>query len=108
MKKEGNGDSEGSGAGPQSVDLLNQPNPQSVQIVPATATATSPVLFAIGNMTTPAETLFTDSVAFATKVSTLINGSLAVNKIVARGTYDATAGTFTAHTIEIVCGYTTT
>jgi len=94
--------------GPVSVDLLNQPNPQSVQIVPATATATSPVLFGIGNMTTPAETLFTDPGVFATKVSTLINGSLAVNKIVARGTYDATAGTFTARYIEIICGYTTT
>ena len=101
--------------GPQNADLLSQPNPQSVQIIPAAATATSAVLFGIGNITvstsstvTPGETLFTDPTAFASRITTLINGSLPVLKIVAKGTYDANAGTFTARYIEIVCGYTTT
>jgi hypothetical protein len=101
--------------GPQSVPLSAQPNPQSVQIIPAAATATSAVLFGIGNITvstsstvSPGETLFTDPTAFASRISTLINGSLPVLKIVAKGTYDANAGTFTARYIEIVCGYTTT
>jgi hypothetical protein len=94
--------------GPQGVDLLSQPNPQSVQIIPAAATATAPVLFGIGNVTTPGETLFTDPTAFASRITSIVNGSLPVLKIVAKGTYDANAGTFTARYIEIVCGYTTT
>ena len=102
--------------GPQSVDLFSQPNPQSLQIIPAAATATSAVLFGIGNITvstssatTPGESLFTDPAAFASRISTLITGSsLPVIKIAAKGTYDANSGTFTARYIEIVCGYTTT
>jgi hypothetical protein len=98
-----------------SVDLLNQSNPTTVQIIPATATATSPVLFGIGNLTvstssavSPGETLFTDPTAFANRISGIVNGSLPVIKIVAKGTYDPNASTFTARYIEIVCGYTTT
>ena len=93
--------------GPQSVEVFNQANPQ-LQIIPAAATATSAVLFGIGNVTTPGETLFTDPSAFASRILTVVNGSLPVIKIVAKGTYDVNAGTFTARYIEIVCGYTTT
>jgi hypothetical protein len=90
--------------GPQSVTVANPINPQILTIIPAAATGTSPTLFSVGNITL-GEKLFTDPSAYASGLNALINGSLPVIKIVAKGAYDATNGTFTARHIEIVCGY---
>ena len=88
--------------GPQSTDILaaaTQYGYTTLQIIPAT-TGT----FTIGN-TTNGQAMYFDPTSFATQITSLLATTATnrlVQKIVADGQYDATAGTFTATNIEIV------
>ena len=88
--------------GPQSTDVFAaaaQYGYTTLQIIPAT-TGT----FTIGN-TTNGQAMYFDPTSFATQITSLLASTATnrlVQKIVADGQYDATAGTFTATNIEIV------
>ena len=86
--------------GPQSMDVVaagTQHGYTSLQLIPATSGTVS---FGVGN-TTNGQTIFFDPTSFATQVQTDLTSVGAVQKIVADGTYNAAAGTFTATNIEI-------
>lgn len=56
--------------------------------------------FAIGNSTTGVS-MFTTSSAFASALGTTLNGSTAVYRVVAIGTYDTASNTFTATRVDV-------
>ena len=96
------GTSHVSQVGPQSTDILaaaTQNGYTTLQIIPAT-TGT----FSIGN-TANGQAMYFDPTSFATQITSLLAAGATnryVQKIVADGQYDATAGTFTATNIEVV------
>jgi hypothetical protein len=86
--------------GPTVVNVLNQPNPNLLTIRYAQPTATTPVLFGVGNVTV-GEYEYTDPTSYAGEVWIAADGTVPVTKLVATGTYDASTGTFTATQITI-------
>ncbi len=80
------------------ANLLTQPPPQ-LQITFNTGNSAEPPLYGVGSVAL-GESLFSDPSAFATQVQT-VTGSNPVLKLVARGQYDPTTGTFSATSISI-------
>jgi hypothetical protein len=83
--------------GPQTTNV-RAGGAQYLEIIPAT---TGTVSFTVGN-TANGQAVFTDPTAFAAEVQFDTGSVGGVQKIVADGQYDATAGTFTATNIEVV------
>jgi hypothetical protein len=87
--------------GPQKTDVVaagTQNGYTTLQLIPAT---TGTVSFTVGN-TTNGQTMFFDPTSFAAQVQSDLSSIGAVQKIVADGQYNPTAGTFTATNIEVV------
>ena len=82
--------------GPASLDLTNPA--VSPLIVPD---ATISGQFAIGNAANGVAE-FNSFASFLTKISSTLNGTNALQKLVAVGRYDAATGTFTAYRIDLV------
>ena len=84
--------------GPQVTTL---PTTGYLEIIPSTASPVSANSFSVGN-TTNGQAQFSDPTAFAAEVQYYTGAIGSVQKIVADGQYDATAGTFTATNIEVI------
>jgi hypothetical protein len=79
--------------------LTQQPNPGQLQITFNTSSSVPP-LFGVGSVAL-GSSLFSDPTAFATQVQSVVNGTNTVLKMVARGQYDPTTGTFAATSVSI-------
>ncbi len=85
--------------GPQSVALSSLPSsPTIVPGCPSTCSGNSE--YAIGNMTNGI-TVFNSASAFLSGLSSTLNGSTAVFKLVAIGTYDSTSNTFFTQRMDL-------
>jgi hypothetical protein len=80
--------------------LTQQPNPGQLQITFNTSNTAQPPIFGVGSVALGGS-LFSDPTGFATQVQSVVNGSNPVLKLVAKGQYDPTTGTFAATSVSI-------
>ncbi len=86
-------------SGATTTEVLNGPQPTTLSGTPA-ITISSGTQFAIGNAANGVS-VFNTSGGFATDLTTTLNGSTSVYRVVAIGSYDPSSNTFTASRVDV-------
>ena len=86
-------------SGATTAEVLNGPQPTTLSGTPA-ITISSGTQFAIGNATNGVS-VFNTSGGFAADLTTTLNGSTSVYRVVAIGSYDPSSNTFTAMRVDV-------